>query len=59
MRDTPDKRNYQRLSSIVSERSRRKQNTIGRKDAGKVLFPKGLKESIIDSKTFFLAVLLS
>jgi hypothetical protein len=42
-----------------SERSRRKQNTIGRKDAGEVLFPKGLGESIIDTKVILLAGFLS
>ena len=39
-----------------SERSRREQNAVGRKDAGEILFPKSLGESIIDTKVIFLAV---
>jgi len=53
---TPDKHNYQRLSSIVSERSRREQNTIGRKDAGEYCSRKYWKKALLILKQFFLAV---
>jgi len=59
MRDTPDKRNYQRSSSTVV-RDRVKNKTLSAaRTHGRLLFPKGLGESIIDSKAIFLAVFLS